>query len=104
MYQVVKRDGIDVDFNIKKISDAIKKAFEAQNRQYNDDIIDFLALKVTAEFEPQIDCYKVHARFTKIGETQLIVTGLDGEKKVYDLVIGRNTYNIKEEGTDEWRY
>ena len=54
MYQVVKRDGKVVDFNIKKISDAIKKAFEAQNRQYNDDIIDMLALKVTSDYEPKI--------------------------------------------------
>ena len=54
MYQVVKRDGKVVDFNIRKISDAIKKAFEAQNRQYNDDIIDMLALKVTSDYEPKI--------------------------------------------------
>ena len=40
MYRVVKRDGKIVDFNISKISEAIRKAFEAQNRQYNDDIID----------------------------------------------------------------
>jgi len=33
MYQVVKRDGAVVDFNISKISEAIKKAFEAQNKQ-----------------------------------------------------------------------
>ncbi|MBR6921372.1 MAG: ribonucleoside triphosphate reductase, partial [Clostridia bacterium] len=59
MYQVVKRDGKVVDFNIKKISDAIKKAFEAQNRQYNDDIIDMLALKVTSDYEPKIKDGKV---------------------------------------------
>ena len=54
MYKVVKRDGKIVDFDITKISQAIKKAFEAQNRQYNDDIIDMLALKVTAAYEPKI--------------------------------------------------
>ena len=54
MYRVVKRDGKIVDFNISKISEAIRKAFEAQNRQYNDDIIDMLALKVTAAYEPKI--------------------------------------------------
>ena len=59
MYQVVKRDGKVVDFNIKKIADAIKKAFEAQNRQYNDDIIDMLALKVTSDYEPKIKDGKV---------------------------------------------
>ncbi len=54
MYQVIKRDGKIADFNIEKIAIAIKQAFEACNKQYNDNIIDFLALKVTANFEPKI--------------------------------------------------
>ena len=54
MYQVIKRDGKIADFNISKIATAIKQAFEACNKQYNDNIIDFLALKVTANFEPKI--------------------------------------------------
>ena len=54
MYQVIKRDGKIADFDISKITHAIKQAFEACNKQYNDNIIDFLALKVTANFEPKI--------------------------------------------------
>ena len=54
MYQVQKRDGKNVDFTIDKISDAVKMAFEAQEKQYNQSIIDFIALKVTADFEPKI--------------------------------------------------
>ena len=54
MYQVQKRDGKNVDFDLTKISDAIKMAFEAQEKQYNPSIIDFIALKVTADFEPKI--------------------------------------------------
>ncbi len=54
MYQVQKRDGKIADFNLKKISDAITKAFDACQKQYNPDIIDMLALKVTAAFEPKI--------------------------------------------------
>ena len=54
MYQVIKRDGKVSGFDIIKIADAIKKAFEACEKQYNDNIIDFLALKVTANFEPKI--------------------------------------------------
>ena len=46
MYQVVKRDGKIVDFNINKIADAIKKAFDATKTEYNESVIDFLALKV----------------------------------------------------------
>ena len=54
MYQVQKRNGKNIDFDLKKISDAIKMAFEAQEKQYNPSIIDFIALKVTADFEPKI--------------------------------------------------
>ena len=54
MYQVVKRDGKVVDFNINKIADAIKKAFDATETEYNDSVIDFLALKVSADFLPKI--------------------------------------------------
>ena len=54
MYQVIKRDGKIVDFDITKIANAIKKAFEATNTDYNDSVIDFLALKVSADFLPKI--------------------------------------------------
>ncbi len=54
MYQVLKRDGKVVDFDLAKIGDAIKMAFEAQEKQYHPSIIDFLALRVTADFEPKI--------------------------------------------------
>ena len=54
MYQVLKRNGKVIDFELDKISAAIKMAFEAQEKQYHPSVIDFLALKVTAEFEPKI--------------------------------------------------
>ena len=54
MYQVLKRDGQVVDFDIAKIALAISKAFDAQGRNYNQSTIDFIALKVTADFEPKI--------------------------------------------------
>ena len=54
MYQVIKRDGQVVDFNLSKISAAIGKAFEAQHKQYTQDILDLLALKVTSHYEPKI--------------------------------------------------
>ena len=59
MYQVIKRDGKIVGFDIKKISAAITKAFEAKEKQYHPDTIDFLALKVTADFEPKIKDGKI---------------------------------------------
>lgn len=54
MYQVVKRDGTIAEFSITKIANAITKAFDAQNKQYHPDVIDFLALKVTADYQHEI--------------------------------------------------
>lgn len=54
MYRVVKRDGKIAEFDIKKISAAITKAFDAMNKQYHPSIIDMLALRVTADFEEKI--------------------------------------------------
>ena len=54
MYRVVKRDGQIAEFDIAKISVAITKAFDAQNRHSHPSVIDLLALKVTADFEPLI--------------------------------------------------
>ena len=54
MYRVRKRDGKIVKFEIERIKDAIAKAFEAEDTNYTDDILDFLALKVTAEFQKDI--------------------------------------------------
>ncbi len=54
MYQVVKRDGKITDFRIEKISDAITKAFVATNTAYTPDIIDFIALKVTADYQEKV--------------------------------------------------
>ena len=59
MYQVVKRDGDVVDFDLSKISAAIQKAFDATESQYTPDIIDFIALKVTADFQSKIKNDKV---------------------------------------------
>ena len=54
MYMVTKRDGAKAAFDVSKISAAITKAFEAQGKQYHPSVIDMLALRVTAEFEPKI--------------------------------------------------
>ena len=54
MYNVLKRDGKIVDFDLTKIRDAIKMAFEACEKEYNDSVLDFIALRVTADFSPKI--------------------------------------------------
>ena len=54
MYQVTKRDGKVVEFDIEKISAAITQAFDATETNYTPNIINFLSLMVTADFEPKI--------------------------------------------------
>ena len=54
MFSVVKRDGELADFNIAKINDAIMKAFNACEKQYTNDMIDLLSLRVTADFQSKM--------------------------------------------------
>ena len=54
MITVVKRDESKQEFNIGKISTAIEKAFMAEHKFYTKDIIDMLALRVTAHFNRKI--------------------------------------------------
>ncbi len=51
MYKIVKRDGKIVDFDLSKIAGAIEKAFVAQNRAYDKQIIDMLALNAVSDCE-----------------------------------------------------
>ena len=59
MYQVVKRDGKTVSFDIAKISAAIKKAFDSIEKPYDDNVIDFISLKVTADFASKVNDGKI---------------------------------------------
>ena len=84
MYNVVKRDGKIASFDLKKISEAITLAFDACNKQYNSDIIDFLALKVTAEFEPKIEDQAITVENIQDSvESVLIKAGYDDVAKAY---------------------
>ena len=86
MYQVIKRDGKIVDFNIKKISDAITKAFEAINKEYNPDIIDLLALKVTSDYSKKINDGKVTVEDIQDSVEQVLIdTGYADVAKCYIL-------------------
>ena len=60
MFQVLKRDGEVADFNLNKIGDAIAKAFSATNKHYSKEIIDLLALRVTANFQGKINNEGIH--------------------------------------------
>ena len=84
MYNVVKRDGKLVNFDIQKISDAIKQAFDACQKAYNQDVIDFLALKVTADFTNKIEDGKITVENIQDSvEAVLIKAGYDDVAKAY---------------------
>ena len=54
MIQVVKRDGETAEFCLKKITEAIKKAFRVTRNEFNDEILELLSLRVTADFQPRM--------------------------------------------------
>ena len=86
MYQIIKRDGKIVDFDINKIAGAMKKAFEATETDYTDNIIDFLALKVSADFLPKIkDGYVAVEDIQDSVESVLSKGGYDVVAKSYIL-------------------
>ena len=86
MYKVVKRDGKIKDFDISKIVNAIKGAFEAKNKQYESTTLDFLALKVTAHFQEKISSGLISVEDIQDSvETVLIQAGYDDVAKAYIL-------------------
>ncbi|MBQ8504499.1 MAG: ribonucleoside triphosphate reductase [Clostridia bacterium] len=86
MYSVLKRTGKIVDFKIDKITQAITLAFDAQQRDYNPDIIDFLALKVTADFEPKIKEHRIAVEDIQDSvENVLVQAGYSDVAKAYIL-------------------
>ena len=86
MYNVEKRNGKLIGFDLNKIIGAIKMAFEAQEKQYNDSMIDFLALKVTADFEPKIKDGKIKVEDIQDSvESVLVQAGYADVAKAYIL-------------------
>ena len=59
MYKVIKRDGEIVDFDISKITRAIKKAFDATNTPYRDFTLELLSVKICNDYEKKIKDNKI---------------------------------------------
>ena len=124
MYKVRKRDGKIVSFNIEKISDAIIRAFESLDKDYDKDVIDFLALKVTSDFNDKIqdniigveeiqdsvervlikaeyaDVAKTYILYRKLHEKQRAMDGaLLDYKKVVNSYLNVSDWRVKENST-----
>ncbi|MBP5598465.1 MAG: ribonucleoside triphosphate reductase, partial [Pseudobutyrivibrio sp.] len=86
MFDVVKRDGEIAEFNLGKINDAIAKAFEATGKEYNDDIIGLLSLRVSADFQSKIKESKITVEDIQDSvENVLEQTGYTDVAKAYIL-------------------
>ena len=86
MFQVLKRDGEIADFEMKKITDAIKKAFTAKEKQYSQDMMDLLGLHVTADFQKKIKDGKIAVEDIQDSvENVLIQAGYSDVAKAYIL-------------------
>ncbi|MBO7162541.1 MAG: ribonucleoside triphosphate reductase [Clostridia bacterium] len=96
MYQVIKRDGKINDFDISKITHAIKAAFDAQEKNYNISVIDFIALKVTADFESKIVDNLVSVEDIQDSvESVLIQSGYGDVAKAY-ILYRRNREKLRQ--------
>lgn len=86
MYQVIKRDGKIAEFDLSKINIAITHAFEAKEVNYHPSVIDFLTLKVTADFEPKIKDGKIQVEDIQDSVEQVLVqAGYTEVAKAYIL-------------------
>ena len=86
MYRVVKRDNKVVDFDLTKIKNAMQLAFEAQEKPCHPDILDLLALKVTADFAPKVKDEQIAVEDIQDSvESVLIQAGYADVAKAYIL-------------------
>ena len=86
MFQVEKRDGAITDFQLSKISAAIGKAFEALQKSYSQDMMELLALRVTADFQPKIEDDRIAVeKIQDSVENVLIQCGYGDVAKAYIL-------------------
>ena len=86
MYQVLKRTGETVAFDIKKIENAIVRAFVATNKNYNEDVIQMLALRASARFADKVKDDKVSIEDIQDSvETILAQAGYEDVAKAYIL-------------------
>ena len=85
MFQVEKRDGTIAEFQMKKITDAIGKAFGAKDMQFSDDMLQMLALRVTADFQSKIKDGKISVRLRRSGKSLHSVPQAEGKNPQHEI-------------------
>ena len=76
MINVEKRNGEVVGFDLGRIRNAIKKAFDATSNKYTTEILDLIALRATADFQTKL-----------AGEVVSVETIQDSVEKALELVV-----------------
>ena len=62
---------------------------------YHTYLVDSKYGELNIEYEPVIDSYSVHAKLKKAGSTEFVIESPEGEKKVYEIDIERDTFKVK---------
>lgn len=95
MLNVVKRDGGLEDFNIAKIENAMKKAFDALGKTITPDILELLALRVVADFQPKIKNNSIEVEEIQDSvEMVLPLSGFQDVAKAY-IIYRRQHENLR---------
>jgi ribonucleoside-triphosphate reductase len=86
MLTIRKRDGETQEFKLVKIENAIERAFVAEHKYYNKDIIEMLALRVVSNFNEKVrnNCIDVEDIQDSV-EVVLIQSGFVDVAKSYIL-------------------
>ncbi len=123
-YQVQKRDGSIAEFKLDKIATAMIKAFKSRNISWDENIIDFMALKVTADFQSKIqngvinvediqdsvECVLIQAGYTEVARSYIlyrkqhenmrnIKSSMLNYKDLVDNYVKASDWRVKENST-----
>ena len=124
MLKLRKRDGSIEDFKIDKVGSAIERAFTAEHKFFNKDIIDMLSLRVVADFnskvkddiieiedvQDSVEIVLIQAGYSDVAKSYIIYrkqhenlrqikeTNLD-YKNVVDNYLKINDWRVKENST-----
>ena len=84
MLLVAKRDGETVEFQLDKITLAIKKAFKATGKSYTADIIELLSLRVTSDFQMKIKDSRISVEDIQDSVEKVLETDTSGTTSTSD--------------------
>src|SRR5574344_787368 len=86
MYKVKKRNGEVVEFDIKKIEQAVEKAFDSVNHETTPDVLELIALRSASDFEHKVKRHLVDVETIQDSvERTLSDSGYDDVAKSYIL-------------------